>query len=72
VLKILKGGDRISQILNDSFANVGLDTMTYDEQAHRSEACGDQQHGEQKARAQPGSVHECGSGLSWKSLRRGF
>ena len=72
VLKILKCGDGISQVLNDSFAHVALDTMANHEQAHRREACGNQHHGEQKARAQPGPVHQCGSGLSWESLRRGF
>jgi hypothetical protein len=72
MLEILKGGDRVSQIVNNSFAHMALHAVPYNEETHGREACGNQQHGEEKAGTQPGPVHEGGSRLSCKSLRRGF
>ena len=52
VAKILERGDRISQVYGDTLANVALDAAPHQKQAGRGEAGSDEQHGEQKTRAQ--------------------
>ena len=72
MLKILKCGDGISQVLNNSFAYVALNALPNHEQTHRRQSRGNQQHGEQEPGAEPGPVDECISGLFRESLRCGF
>ena len=53
-LKILKCGYGISQVLNNSFAHMALNALPNQEQTHRRQSRGNQQHGEQEPGAEPG------------------
>jgi hypothetical protein len=57
--------------VNNSFAHMTLHAVPYNQETHGRKARGNQQHGEQKAGAQPRSRHQCDSGLL-KNLGSGF
>src|ERR1700676_5388719 len=69
--EILEGGDGISQIDRDTLPNVAANAALHEKQADGGEAGGDQEHREEKARAQP-QVRPKPVGLSRRRMRHGF
>ena len=72
VLKVLERGDGVPQVLNNAIAHMTLHAVAYHEKAHRREPRRNDQHREQKARAQPRSVYKRGLRPGWESSRSGF
>src|ERR1700680_2573288 len=59
MLEIFKGADRVAQIYAEAFSDVTLNTALHEKQAGSCEPRRNEQHGQQKTRAQSKSGYEC-------------